>query len=318
MQVATAAGETVFASSEGLYEGVYTFDSYTGPLLGALTPFIWAFAAHRGCGVVLYSLGCTLVGTASDASEMLQLLSQPGPEERVKRPELSTTAATQAIEWWTQRLNTMFGILTDPAVFTDSHGLYQPAKHLRALLTIEQLFRRVYSIQTTHRDASARRVLLFTVLDTLHSLTNHALVKNCDPDFAKETLEWLRLQIPGPAAEILLPAAERAVAALERIRDGFFLGVTPDGNRIRLMHPQGDAEEITLSQASARYVELLRNATHGHGTIKANQVDNINALLAQHRGHLPHDLALVGYLYLLEALTRPDILRKNLYRNGKA
>ncbi len=63
----------------------------------------------------------------------------------------------------------MFAVLTDPAVFTDHQQSYQPAKHLHALLTVEQLSRRVASIQTAHRDTNARRVLLFPVLDTAWS-----------------------------------------------------------------------------------------------------------------------------------------------------
>jgi hypothetical protein len=36
-----------FDSSQGLFDGVFTLDAYLGPLLGALSPYIWAFTAHR-------------------------------------------------------------------------------------------------------------------------------------------------------------------------------------------------------------------------------------------------------------------------------
>ena len=45
-------------------------------------------------------------------------------------------------------------MLSDPAIFTDRDGSYVPAKHLHALMTVEQLFRRVSSIQTSYRDVT--------------------------------------------------------------------------------------------------------------------------------------------------------------------
>ncbi|GAA1025653.1 hypothetical protein GCM10009557_00400 [Virgisporangium ochraceum] len=65
------------------------------------------------------------------------------------------------------------------------------------------------------------------------------------------------------------------------------------------------------------YVKVLRNATHGHGAKHANKIEITNALLAHHNGELPHDLGLVGYLYLLDLLGNPEALAARLYRGGK-
>ena len=46
----------------------------------------------------------------------------------------------------------MFGAISDPATFIDAQGAYQPYKHLHSLLSVEQIFRRVASIQTAYRD----------------------------------------------------------------------------------------------------------------------------------------------------------------------
>ena len=51
---------------------------------------------------------------------------------------------------------------------------------------------------------------------------------------------------------------------------------------------------------------------------KAGRVELTNTLLAHHDGTLPHNLALLGYLYLLDVLAHPDVLRKHLYRGGNA
>ena len=44
-----ASGESVFASSQGLYDGIYTLDACLGPLLGALSPAIWCLLLPLGC-----------------------------------------------------------------------------------------------------------------------------------------------------------------------------------------------------------------------------------------------------------------------------
>ena len=90
----------------------------------------------------------------------------------LKIPSLSLNASSNASSWWVGRLNDIFSVLADPAIFTDRRGIYVPAKHLHALLTVEQLFRRVFSIQANYRDSNARRTLLFTVPDTLERLTS--------------------------------------------------------------------------------------------------------------------------------------------------
>jgi hypothetical protein len=62
------------------------------------------------------------------------------------------------------------------AVFTDAEDTYSPLKHLQAMLTIEQFFRRVHSALAAHNDPQARRALLFTVMDTLPALVGRDLV----------------------------------------------------------------------------------------------------------------------------------------------
>lgn len=61
---------------------------------------------------------------------------------------------------------------------------------------------------------------------------------------------------------------------------------------------------------------MLRAATHGHGSNRAGRVELTNALLAHHDGTIPHDLALLGYLYLLDVLVHPEVLAKHLYGGG--
>lgn len=310
-----AAGRPVFESSRQLLDGLLIFDAYLGPLLGALSPFIWAVPAWRGLGAVIYSLGTTFAGTLGSAAEPLQLLRQVGPDTDESAPTLAPDAAAAALRWWTRALNDLFGVLTDPAAFTDSDRGYRPAAHLQALLTVEQLFRRVSSIQTSWRDTHARRALLFTVLDTLERLTGRDVEALCSLRRAQKVIGTLREAVPTDAATLLLPAADKAVAALREVQDGFFLR-DPATSAIGIRHPDGDLEQLPPERASAVYVKMLRNATHGHGTNRDGARARTEALLASHSGHVPHDLALLGYLYLLDLLNRPEDLRRAWQRSA--
>lgn len=316
VQAANAAGETVFASSEGLYDGIYTLDAYTAPLLGALTPAIWAFPAARELGVIIYTLGQPLAGTLGYACELLQLLPNKSATETSRIPTLSAHASSRAISWWANRLNDLFAVLSDPAIFTDYANSYVPAKHLHALLTVEQLFRRVFSFQVAYRDTNARQTLLFTALDTLDRLTQRDILTLCDLKFAKKTLARLKSQVPAEAAEILLPGAERGISALERLQDGFFIKRRKATPAIEWVDPELGRQTLEPDDAAAQYVKLLRDATHGHGTKISKHVRLNNALLTQHNGHVPHELGWLGYMYLLDLMTRPDELRQKLYRRG--
>jgi hypothetical protein len=223
IQAAHAAGELIFSSSEHLLNGAAFLDVYLGPLLGALSPAVWSLYATRGFGVVLYSLGQPIVGSKGDAAELLHLIPMRRTLESVPTPRISAEASSEAFEWWGSRLNHFFGALTDPTIFTDQAGTYVPVKHIQCVSSAEQLFRRVTSLQVSHRDVTARRVLFFSVMDTLERLTGRNIETHCSLDFATRTLERLRTAIPSAAAEILLSGAERGVSALRKVQDGFYL-----------------------------------------------------------------------------------------------
>lgn len=308
----TDTGDSVFASSAHLHEGVILFDAYLSPLLGALTPAIWSIGAHREAGVVVHSLGQPLVGVEAQAVELLNLLPIQESIETVSTPKLSPLAGQEALDWWATRLNHLFGILTDPTVFVDGQNIYDPSKHLRWILTIEQMFRRVSSIQGTHRDVHARRVLLFSVLDTASRIINLNIEDIVSIDKVRKKLENLRGSMLPAAAKILLPSAERAVVALEKIQDGFFIQRQLGKSTLEYRSKKGDIVEIGLDKAAAEYIKVLRNATHGHGKKFETQGNLENVLLAHHDGSFPHDLGLLGYFYLLDILANPDALRQRL------
>ncbi|HTX44649.1 MAG TPA: hypothetical protein VMD48_00035, partial [Solirubrobacteraceae bacterium] len=70
-------------------------------------------------------------------------------------------------------------------------------------------------------------------------------------------------------------------------------------------------------EAAAEYIRVLRNATHGHGANREENKPRTDALLANHDGRMHDDLGLLGYLYLLELMSKPDLVRRTLYNGGQ-
>jgi hypothetical protein len=317
LQRSLAAGELVFSASQGLADGILVADAYLGPLLGSLSPHVWAIAALRARGAIVYSFGSPVNGTLGRPTELLHLLPSKGAPQSVRIPTLAPDAAAAAIDWWTSRLNEMFAVLSDPAIFTDREGTYRPVKQLQALLTVEQLFRRVSSIQTAYRDANARRVLLFTVLDTLERLTGRPIQVLTLLRIATNRLQEVETAMSPAAATILLPSARRAITALRDLQDGFYLLRQMGTDTITVPGTKSKPRSYDREEAAAEYVKVLRNATHGHGSNKQGQVELVEILLAHHNGEIPHDLALLGYLYLLDVLAHPHELALHLWGGGR-
>lgn len=321
LQAELDAGSNVLASSASLYEGVHLLDAYLTPLLAALSPTVWAFATYRVHGAILFTYGRPIRGTAPAhaPAELLDTLATDTGRHHARstRPRPATQftdpgAPEAAIHWWAERLDVLFGVTADPTTHTTTDGQYSPTAALHALLSVEQVFRRTSSALLAHRDTHARRAATFTTLDTISSLTGVTLEVLFDHAHATKTLASVTQHIPASAAEILLPAAHRAVDALVHVQDGFFLRA-PDGTVTIAGRP------LTPARAAAQYLDTLRDATHGFSTVRSNSQQRAknSDLLAVHDGTVPHDVGLLTWLYLLDLLLRPDRLRRILRNDAR-
>ena len=252
----------------------------------------------RAFGTTVLSLGTPLRGLRDGAAaEPLQMLSTRKRHHRCRVPAAASPRCSEALSWWTSHLSRFLAVVTDPTGFVGADQHYRPQRHLQSLASVDQVFRRVHSVQTAYRDGELRLVAFFSVLDTLQDLTGHDLVVLCRPASRAKSSRKSDRHDPG-RSRVLLWGAERAVNALEELQDGFFLPrqagldiTVPGGTALPL--PDAVASTSCLAQRHSR----LRRPTGRHGPPEA--------LLASHTGRVPHDLPMVAYLYLLYMLTRP-------------
>lgn len=302
---AVASGKMpAFGSSRYLTDGSVMLDPYLGPLVSSLTPSIWGVLCPRVNGTVLISLGRSVAGTTPIPQSMLETVMTRGADEPYAAPTFVRSDAPQAaVAWWTNALDALFSWMTDPALYVDDRGTFDPLAQLETVASIEQVFRRMLSIQTLHRDRTARMTLMFGVLDSLENLTGVSGSKMYSADHAVKCLAGLEASV-GKAHEVLLPAANRAVDALRGVASGFFL--SDQHGRIPL---RDGKPAMGPGEAAAEYLGMLRNAVHGFGSDRAARWEVDANLMARHTGDIPHDLALLPWLYLLDMLANPVRMR---------
>jgi hypothetical protein len=318
----TSQPEQYFASSSDWYLNVVGVSHYLGPLLGCLTPRFWGFHVYRTLAIILFSLGRDLSGLRSAPMELIQLLPISGARERppIHGTSLAPTSCAEATDWWAMRLNQMFGYLSDPTTFADADGVYAPHDHHHWLLTFDQVFGLMTSLQGACRDFAAQRALMNNLLDIFADriLDLDFVDKLCSLRYAKEKADEVRSKMPAKVAALLMPAADRAVAALEHVQDGFFIQRQRGDAEVRLRMPDGSWESRSPSKAAALLLKLHRNATHGFGQRKgkgARAKSELDAsLLVHHHGQMPADIVLLPYLYLLDTLCNPERVRKHIAR----
>jgi hypothetical protein len=307
----------IFAAGHGLKKGLYTSEAYFRPLLGSLSPAVWGFAATRSKGVIIFGLGRAINGAPGDSSELLQLLTSTEQQRRPSPSQIDATAIAEAVKWWVVRLDQLMSYVSDPAVHVDPAGRYSAIRQLEVTLTIEQLFTSMASLQGAYRDANAARTLAFTVLDSLYPFLGHSMEHMTDARSARTVLERVRGTMNKDAAKLLLPNAERGVAALDGVASGFYVRQRTGTQEVELTSP-GYRESLPLSTAAAHYVKVIRNSTmHGHLGGSGKSKPRTQALLSHHDGTFPADLAHVAWLHFLDFMADPNQVRLRLQHSGR-
>lgn len=307
----TQAGRPVFSAARGLFSDTSLgLDAYLAPLFLALSPWIWAVPAKRVGGVIVYAFGRAVPGRRGEAAELLNLFSPAGLADSGPRPEIAPADLDAALTWWTGALDRLFTEVTDPAAYAGDDGRYSAKENFETLLSVEQAFRNVQSLSAHARDNHARRVLLFDSLDTLEGLRSPDFRKMCELSHARRTLEEVAGAIGEPAGRVLLPRARQAVIALRELQNGFFAPSRLRDGGLLVPRKNGGEAVISLEKATAGYLRMLRNGGHAFGGSQQDQADGV--LLTAHDGEIPVDLPDLAYLYLLQLLARPEVLRHRI------
>jgi hypothetical protein len=313
LKLAEAQGDPLFATSTPWYLDIIGGIHYLGPLFGCRSPLFWCIPAPRQMATILFSLGHEVNGYRREPMEPMQLLPSLGRRDSREGTKFDVISTGRAIHWWAFRLNQMFTYLSDSATFSDPNGWYSPHDHQHWMLTFGQAFGLVTSIQTSGRNRATQLALMYTLLDTIADrLSGRSFDDLCSLKTAQKVARRVREGMYPPVAEVLMPAADRAVAALAELQEGFFIQRQRGEEEVVFHMPGGKTDAKTPEKAVALLLKVFRNATHGFGGKKGDNAGLFASILVQHNGQLPEDIVLLPYLYLLEVLCYPNDMRRRI------
>lgn len=314
-KLAPGSGD-IFAANRALAGSSFLYGNYLGPLLACHSPRVWSVHAGRLMGSAVFSLGRTVPGRSSIPLDALDLL--PRRFGGLESAEVGSIVDGrqfpfhEAIDWWVMSLNRLFMFSADPASYADLSGCYQPYRHQNWLINISELFDRVTAAMRVSRDQYSSLILTFSALDLVsEKFFGSDTGAFADPKLAERALDSVVQSIPDKAASVLLPAAERAVEALNQVASGFYIGT----GIVEYVGKKGKVR-LTPKEAVGPLLRARRNAVHGFGG-SGSAIKGSHELLAQHRGDLPADLRFLPYLYLLQVLCNPDSLSGRIERGAR-
>lgn len=236
---AQTPGQMIFGAATNLLNDLaVTRDSYLAPMFLCHSPFIWAIVGQRYQGVMVFSLGSPMRGRDVDAAELLQHFMPPGPPTFSACPPFTAAQITATLRWWTDQLNSLLSVVTDPSTYADRAGQYSPRRQLETQLTFEQAGRRIQATPVHQRDQDSRRSMAFGALDTLEGGIASPFDEAVKLSRAQKTLDNLQATLPADVAAVLLPSARRAMEALRECQQGFIPSGWVSGSQVTVP-PQG-------------------------------------------------------------------------------
>ena len=306
-QVVTAVPGSSFRAGQGLFMDAYLgLSAYLEPLLTSLSPWVWGITAGRIGGVIVLLFGEPVLGLGEIPRDMLDLSlprNTPAPTAPIAKPSQSAFAA--ALNWWVSQLDRVLSVASNPANHLRG-GRYDPQRGVESLLSLEQFFRHAQSLAVHPRDQHAQRMLLFAALDTLPGINpSWNWTQTTNLDRCQAIFDDLEHSIPPAAAPALLPRARKAVGALLKLQDGFFVPSQISNGSVLLANKTGTLEHVPLATATSQWLRVLRNSHHGFDN---EQKPRERALLAAHNGEVPTGLPDLLWLHLLRLMAHPEQL----------
>jgi hypothetical protein len=282
--------------------------------LTATSPWVLGITATRvGAGLIVVLFGHPEAGRSNVfASELIQLYRPRllSSTERVvqPRPAVTATQIETLLTWWIGQLNKLLGVVLDPANYPNHDDSYNAQAHFGSLLSLDRLLACVLGVLIhARRDEFSRTLLLFDCLDLLEGFHQGGYERLCNPRTVRDQLDELTTLLPAEVGQLLLPRCHRAVEALEQLQDGFYVHERLGSAGLQIRNRHGQLETISLPAAVARYLRVVRDATHAFHQMAQRRPDRIS-LLAAHSGELSPDLSDLAFLHFVRVLADPEKL----------
>ncbi|MFJ2866789.1 hypothetical protein [Kitasatospora sp. NPDC087314] len=315
---AQLAGDGLPAGRALTTGGIFGAQLFTAPALLALAPYVVGVPASRARAVAVWLFGRPVAGLTFPTDQLIDTVRPTaerftGPGQRGgQNPPAATAEQTMAFfTWWTTQVNKVLAVATDPVNFADRESnVYSPIKHWQYLASIERLFRDVAeTLADTEHHETAQLRAAYDALDTLEGMCLSTFDTLATPSHAAATLQNLRHDLPPDIAAVALPICQRAVDALDKVKDGFIQTstyYTPTG-LAGLPGKKGPMNK-TWDQATSLYLRRDRNSAHSFQKLDPWQ----KALLFSHDGTVPRGIAGLAFLHLLDLVAHPDRIAAKL------
>ncbi|MGW5216151.1 hypothetical protein ACWEQO_34370 [Streptomyces sp. NPDC004051] len=265
-------GDSLPAGRALATSGIFAAELFTAPALLTLAPYVVGAPASRAYAAGVWLFGQPVRGLTFPTDQLIDTVRPhadrlDGPRQRGAQNSPSVTAdQTMAFfTWWTAQVNKVLAVATDPINFADrATSVYSPVKHWQYLASIERLFRDVgETLADIEYNETAQLRAAYDALDTLEGMRHGDFDTLVTPSRAARTLQGLQQDLPPNIAAIAVPVCQRAVDALNKVKDGFTptsTYYTPTG-LVGLPGKKGPMNK-TWDQATSLYLRRDRNSAH--------------------------------------------------------
>jgi hypothetical protein len=139
------------------------------------------------------------------------------------RHHIPKAVFSEAVDWWTSRVNKKLLDIFSPTNYFDGAGFYVPEAHKRWMLNLEQLLSRVGAIVRHPRDHAAQLMLIFPAMDMLgDSFTaSNGIGQLMTPSRIRKRITTIEEHVPDQIRPLVMAPACRALTAAEQVAEEF-------------------------------------------------------------------------------------------------
>jgi hypothetical protein len=301
--------------------GVFGAQPLVYPALLALAPYLCGILAPRARATGVWLFGSPIAGAAWPSNQLIDAAKPLDERFTGKRqrsagipPAITTSQITIFLRWWVEQVNRVLGIATDPSLFKDKAGRYDPRRHMAYLASIERVFQGVHEVLVfAERSEGARLRAAYDTLDCLDGMRLGSFADFTTPSKVEKSLDRLKTILPPDVAAVALPACQDAADALNQVRDQFYPG--PHRTASGLIGLAGRAQSVSWDRVIPDYLRIDRNSAHSFlREVDPDQEPDKLMIFLSHSGEMPIKLASLAFFWLLVHAAEPALLEQRLTR----